>query len=200
MKYWRRTELSQLDGRSSLQGIQSGSRILFVQRQLRVNRRQPKQLHLRVQREAFPQVLSQGFGSRCVARHGKGERGFDLYTLTRGNKLQSPCRRLPGLRSIAISGFSLSSNRLPDCALLPCCQRVRRNRLPCWSVPAPCPDDRYMRRCRMPTLGLRVRNRPCPHTTVAVPPSPTNLTRETQVRREHCGVGHHRFFEPAHRG
>src|SRR5208282_165335 len=45
--------LSQLDGRSSLQGIQGDSRILSVQRQLCLNRRQPKRLHLGVQWEAF---------------------------------------------------------------------------------------------------------------------------------------------------
>ncbi len=46
--------LPQLDGGSSLQGIQGESRILSVQRQLRLNRGQPERLHLRVQREAFP--------------------------------------------------------------------------------------------------------------------------------------------------
>jgi hypothetical protein len=46
--------LPQLDGRSSLQSIQGENRILSIQRQLRLNRRQPKRLHLGVQREAFP--------------------------------------------------------------------------------------------------------------------------------------------------
>src|SRR5258708_39107242 len=46
--------LPQLDGGSSLQDIQGGSWVLFVQRQLRLNRRQPERLHLRVQRVAFP--------------------------------------------------------------------------------------------------------------------------------------------------
>src|ERR1700726_5004574 len=47
--------LSQLDGgSSSLQGSQRRSRVLFVQCQLRLNRRQPKRLHLGVQRETFP--------------------------------------------------------------------------------------------------------------------------------------------------
>src|SRR5580704_1377117 len=53
----------QLNGGSRLEGIQGESGILSVQRQLRSNRRQPKRLHLRVQREAFPQVLRQEFGS-----------------------------------------------------------------------------------------------------------------------------------------
>src|ERR1700730_5701648 len=43
----------QLDGCRSLHCIQGGSRILFIQRQLRLNRWQPKRLHLRVQRKAF---------------------------------------------------------------------------------------------------------------------------------------------------
>ena len=43
---------------SSLQSIQGGSRVLFVQRQLRPNRGQPERLHLRVQREAFPQICT----------------------------------------------------------------------------------------------------------------------------------------------
>src|ERR1700675_3345088 len=44
----------QLDGCRSLHCIQGGSRILFIQRQLRMNRNQPKRLHLGVQRKAFP--------------------------------------------------------------------------------------------------------------------------------------------------
>ena len=60
-----------------MQGIQGGSRILPVQRQLRLNRRQPKRLHLGVQREAFPQVLRQGLGSCRVARHGERSQGDD---------------------------------------------------------------------------------------------------------------------------
>ena len=48
-------DLPELDGRQgSLQGSQGGSRVLSVQRQLRLNRWQPKRLHLRVEREAFP--------------------------------------------------------------------------------------------------------------------------------------------------
>src|ERR1035437_2293236 len=42
------TNLSQLEGGSSLQGSQGSSRILLVQCQLRLNRRQPKRLHLGV--------------------------------------------------------------------------------------------------------------------------------------------------------
>ena len=79
-------------GDSSLQSIQGDSRIFSVQRQLRLNRRQPERLHLRVQREALPQILRQGLGSCRIARHGKRKRGFDLDTLTRGSKLQSLCR------------------------------------------------------------------------------------------------------------
>src|SRR5271167_4866745 len=54
--------LPQLDGCSGLQSSQGGSRVLSVaiQRQLRLNGGQPKRLHLRVQRKAFPQVLCQG--------------------------------------------------------------------------------------------------------------------------------------------
>ena len=75
-----------------MQGIQGSSRILSIQRQLRLNRRQPKRLHLRVQREAFPQVLRQRFGPCRIAPHGKCKRGFDLDALTGGSKLQSLCR------------------------------------------------------------------------------------------------------------
>src|ERR1017187_385495 len=79
--------LRQLDGCSSLQSIQGGSRVLFIQRQLRLSRWQPKRLHLRVQRKAFPQVLGQGLGSSGIARHRKRKRGFRLDALTRGSKL-----------------------------------------------------------------------------------------------------------------
>jgi hypothetical protein len=54
---------------------------------LRLNRRQPKRLHLRVERKAFSQVLCQGLGSRRIARHGKRQRGFALDALTRGSQL-----------------------------------------------------------------------------------------------------------------
>ncbi len=104
-------------GEAACRAFRASSRILFVQRQLRLNRRQPKRLHLGVQWEAFPQVLCQGFGSCRIARHGKRKRGFDLDALTRGSKLQSLCRCLPRFRSIAVSGFSQSSIRLPDCPI-----------------------------------------------------------------------------------
>src|SRR2546425_6335750 len=84
--------LPQLDRGSSLQGSQGGSRILLVQRQLPLNRRQPKRLHLGVQRKASPYVLRQRFGSCRIARHGKGKRGFELRALTGGSQLQSLCR------------------------------------------------------------------------------------------------------------
>ena len=71
-------------GRKTTKG---GSRILSVERQLRPNRRQPKRLHLGVQRKAFVQVLRQGFGSCGIARHGKRKRRFNLDALTRGSKL-----------------------------------------------------------------------------------------------------------------
>src|SRR5579864_7834661 len=45
--------LPQLDRGSSLKSIQGGSRVLFVQRHLPLNRRQPQRLHLRVQWVAF---------------------------------------------------------------------------------------------------------------------------------------------------
>jgi hypothetical protein len=82
-------DVAQLDWRSSLQSTQGGSRVLSIQRQLCLNRRQPKRLHLAVQREALPQVLCQGFGSRRIASHGKRERGFALHALTRWSQLQS---------------------------------------------------------------------------------------------------------------
>ena len=64
-------------GEGRLQGTQCGSRILSLQRQLRLNRRQPKRLHLGIQRETLLQVLRQRFGSRRIARHGKRKSGFD---------------------------------------------------------------------------------------------------------------------------
>src|SRR5271170_6131731 len=45
-------DLPELDAGSSLQGSQGSSRVLLVQRQLRLNRSQPKRLHLGVQWEA----------------------------------------------------------------------------------------------------------------------------------------------------
>jgi hypothetical protein len=68
-------------------------------------------LHLRVQWEAFPQVLCQGLGSYRIARHGKRKRGFAFGTLTRGSKLQDLCRYLPSFLRIAVSGSLKSSIR-----------------------------------------------------------------------------------------
>src|SRR5580692_9039454 len=45
--------LSQLDGGSSLQNIEGIGWFLFVESQLRVNRRQPERLHLSIKWEAF---------------------------------------------------------------------------------------------------------------------------------------------------
>src|SRR6202041_3094265 len=66
----------QLDRGSSLQGAQGGSRVLFVQCHLRLNRWQPKRLHLRVQWIAFSQVLRQRLGS-CPL-HPPGKTGWGL--------------------------------------------------------------------------------------------------------------------------
>src|SRR5580692_8551641 len=102
--------VAQLNERSSLQGVQGGGRVLSVQRQLRVNRRQPERLHLRAQRESLPQVLGQRFGPRRIARHGKRKRGFSFDALTRGSELQSFGCCLPRFFEIAVSRFPLSSN------------------------------------------------------------------------------------------
>src|SRR2546427_4140743 len=94
------------DRGSSLQGSQGGSRILLVQRQLPLNRRQPKRLHLGVQRKAVPYVLRQRFGSCRIAPHGKGKRGFELRALTGGSQPPSLCRSPPGFRRVARSGLT----------------------------------------------------------------------------------------------
>ena len=103
-------------GEAACRSFESGSRILSVKRQLRLNRGQPKRLHLSVQRKAFVEVLRQGFGSCRIARHGKRKRGFDLDTLTRGSELQgllplsaSLPQRLPNAAS------RKSGILLPDC-------------------------------------------------------------------------------------
>ena len=79
-----------------MQTVDCGSRILAVKCQLRLNRRQPKRLHLRVQRKTLVQVLRQRFGSRRIACHGERKGGFDLDALTAGNQLQ----RLPPLLAL----------------------------------------------------------------------------------------------------
>ena len=108
--------LSQFDGRSSLQSVQGGSRISSIQCQLCLNRGQPKRLHLRVQREAFVQVLRQRFGSRRIARHGKRKRGFAPRHLDLLEQASKPlrCFLAFAFRRIAERGFSLSGIRLPD--------------------------------------------------------------------------------------
>ncbi|MGO8810515.1 MAG: hypothetical protein ACLQJF_13700 [Candidatus Sulfotelmatobacter sp.] len=86
------TNLPQLDrGSSSLQNGHRGSWVLSIERQLCLNRGQPKRLHLGVQREAFPQVLGQRLGSCRIARHGERKRGFDLCALTGRSELQPLC-------------------------------------------------------------------------------------------------------------
>ncbi len=81
---------SQLDGRSRLQSAQVGSWLLSVQRQLRVNCRQPKRLHLRVQWKTFFQISGQRFGSCRIARHGKRQRSFRFGPRTCGGKRRPP--------------------------------------------------------------------------------------------------------------
>ena len=85
-----KTNLAVLDGRQGgLQEVDRAGCILAVERQLRLNRGQPKGLHLRVQREPLVQVLRQRFGSCGITGQGERQGGFDLDGLTRGNKLQS---------------------------------------------------------------------------------------------------------------
>src|SRR5260370_6917073 len=103
--------LPQLDGCSRLQGRQGGSRVLSVQRQLRLNRWQPKRLHLRVQRIAFPQVLGQGLGSCSAPRDGKRKRGFHPDTLAPRSRLPNPSPPPPPLPPLTLT--PLLSPRLP---------------------------------------------------------------------------------------
>jgi hypothetical protein len=60
-----------------------------MERQLRLNRGQPKQLHLGIQQETFPQLSRQGFGSHCVAYPRKRKCGFGCCALARRSKLES---------------------------------------------------------------------------------------------------------------
>src|SRR3984957_10218732 len=80
------------DGRQDgPQACDRGSRILPVERELRLDCGQPKRLHLRIDWTAFVQILRQRFGSRDIACHGKGKGSFDLHALTRWHQLQSLC-------------------------------------------------------------------------------------------------------------
>ena len=92
-------------GEAACSAVRAAAGFFSVQRQLRLNRWQPKRLHQCVQREVFPQVLRQGLGSRRIARHGKRKRGSALHALTRRSQLQSLCRCPPGLHGIAESSF-----------------------------------------------------------------------------------------------
>ena len=114
-KDWRRKRFAQTRWvAAGRRAIESRSGFFRSKRQLRPNRGQPKRLHLGVQRKAFIEVLRQRFGSCRLARHGKGKRGFDLDTLTRGNELQTFCRCLHRFRSVAECGFAQGGILLPD--------------------------------------------------------------------------------------
>src|SRR6185295_13469558 len=58
-----KSDLSELDWRSRSEATECGSGILSIKGQLRLNRGQPKRLHLSVQRKASIEVLRQRFGS-----------------------------------------------------------------------------------------------------------------------------------------
>src|SRR5580700_10385333 len=103
------------DGRQGgPQAYDRGSRVLTVERELRLDRRQPKRLHLRIDRMPFVQILRQRFGSRGVACHGKGKRGFDLRTLTCWRQPQSLCRCLRGFGWVAKGSLAESRILHPD--------------------------------------------------------------------------------------
>ena len=107
-------ELPQLDGRrGSLQEVRAAAVVSFYSAPI-----VPESAAATAPASACPagsvsQVLRQRLGSCRIARHGERKRGLDLDALTRGNKLQSLRRRLPRFGRIAVSGFPLSSNRLP---------------------------------------------------------------------------------------
>jgi hypothetical protein len=109
-----KSDLSELDWRSRPEATECGSGILLVKGQLRLNRGQPKRLHLGVPRKASIEVLRQRLGSCRLARCGKGKRGFDLDTLTRGNELQTFGCCLHRFRSVAECGFAQGGILLPD--------------------------------------------------------------------------------------
>jgi hypothetical protein len=92
-----------------LKGIQGGFGVLSVQRQLRTNRRYPKQLRLCVHWEAPSQVFGQRFGRFLIARQSKSKCGFDLDALTAWSELKSLYPRLPGFPNIAVSRLSHDS-------------------------------------------------------------------------------------------
>src|SRR6266550_2824181 len=82
----------------------------------------------------------------------------------------------------------------------PCCRLGWRSPPPAWSTLAPWPHDQRKPRCLMRAPVRSSHNRACPHTTVAVPPSPQNPPRERQERREHCVIGRYPVFVPALHG
>jgi hypothetical protein len=130
-------DLPQLDGGSSLQGIQGGGRILSVQRQLRLNRRQPKRLHLRVQREALVQGLGPAIRLAPYRPPWQTQRGFDSRRPDSREPASKPLPLLPRFRRLPkrLPQEQHSPARLPH---FPCCPLGWRSPPPAWSVPAPC--------------------------------------------------------------
>src|SRR5580700_3638158 len=104
----------ELDGGGSLQGRQSGSRMVLVQSHLRPNRGQPERLHLRVKRKAFSQVLGQRLGSPGIARHGERKGSFGCCRRTLGSKLCRCYRSLPRFCRTTVGSLALSGNRQID--------------------------------------------------------------------------------------
>src|ERR1700733_6961844 len=82
---WRQRTLQHVDGTAW---------ILAIQRQLRMNGRQPPRLDEGVNRETLIQVLRQGFALCRVPAHGIGQRGFDPDALACRGELHSRSRRL----------------------------------------------------------------------------------------------------------
>jgi hypothetical protein len=58
------------------QTVDRAGRILAIERQFCLNRRQPEKLDLRIQRAAFVHVSRHRCGSRPIARHGEGKCSF----------------------------------------------------------------------------------------------------------------------------
>jgi hypothetical protein len=99
---------------AACKGSQRGSRVLFIQSQMRLNRKQPERLHLSVQRESFPQVLRQSLGSCRIARHGEYKRSFALYNLSFLGLLNDPPSFVETLQGNCLLRINrLSSERKP---------------------------------------------------------------------------------------
>ena len=173
------------------------SRVLSIKRQLGSNRWQPKRLHLRVQREAFPQVLGQGFGSHCIARHRKGKRRFDLDASGLWEQaLTPPAADLSRFHRIAVGGFAQSSIRLQYRSIFLAVRLDGGVHSPVGQFPCPAQMAAIRLRVgceRQPKASLQV----CPQTTVAASAIAADPPREMPERIDVYSGCESSSFRPA---